>query len=757
MSMSETGSKMSKRRFICEDPKCLKSFTRRDYLIRHEANHSKVRPYHCILCKVRFARKDLLRKHTSSHSHLKKQEAHSNHHKELVIMNFTPNPSSGSKSTDLRELSEQKYCSEEAITEPHYELGNKDDTSSPTGNNSEIKSKNLDLNINPQNCERKPSPDFSERSSSISSNHNVIDNETYSSISNILKDIGIEQIYSLESVNNFLALFWLKFITTYPIIHYHTFEANNSDPKLLLTMISLGMAYTEDKHDYHFSKMIHRNLKNLLFKDVVDRADVKISTLQAILLDNYYCKLLGDTAQFRISELFHGTGINLLRYSGYLDNLVGQPLKDFRQLSSLEQSRQWKEWIDYESSKRTAFFGFLIDVQNTSLFGYRQLLSAFEMQLELPCSDAVWNAANPICFYKEYMKQPKEMSQKYGEGYDPNNGTIPMPEIKIEGNWPSFLWSLRRLMQPYRKHHKEYTMNCFSQFSRLILLHGVLSVVSDLKWRNLIDLRFLSKKKLSDLSKRLMVALLNWRGYFHNQICFTNESLGKLFDDSVLNDYRASNIFWANLTLFQFAVVALHVDTVCVVRLATEFVFHTSSLEGTSRRNTKSYESDRNLEEIEQWTRSADGKLAVEQSSKILNTVINNPEIISYLPHTPWTIYIATLTVWCFETYQDAPCGCSNKNFSHQISASKYSMPFEDEFDYTLAQNDAMSYLARNLEDKEDNIEEPEGVEVEQKYWRNRQQALGIVVFVMLFMKNCQWGNTDTLRRKLYLLVKSHK
>lgn len=57
------------RKFECSFPGCGKAFKRRDYLTRHEGNHSNVRPFQCLLCQKSFARRDLLDKHFRSKSH----------------------------------------------------------------------------------------------------------------------------------------------------------------------------------------------------------------------------------------------------------------------------------------------------------------------------------------------------------------------------------------------------------------------------------------------------------------------------------------------------------------------------------------------------------------------------------------------------------------------------------------------------------------------------------------------------------------
>ncbi|GMG40663.1 unnamed protein product [Ambrosiozyma monospora] len=72
---------MTSYKFVCNFPGCGKSFKRRDYLSRHEANHALTKPYSCQICDFKFARKDLLEKHKSSKSHNSKlAKFNSNNH-----------------------------------------------------------------------------------------------------------------------------------------------------------------------------------------------------------------------------------------------------------------------------------------------------------------------------------------------------------------------------------------------------------------------------------------------------------------------------------------------------------------------------------------------------------------------------------------------------------------------------------------------------------------------------------------------------
>lgn len=73
--------------FKCLEIGCGKSFTRKDYLKRHIANHTTVKPYACVQCQVLFTRKDILEKHYKTKAHHNKR----NQLTKFILKEETPN------------------------------------------------------------------------------------------------------------------------------------------------------------------------------------------------------------------------------------------------------------------------------------------------------------------------------------------------------------------------------------------------------------------------------------------------------------------------------------------------------------------------------------------------------------------------------------------------------------------------------------------------------------------------------------------
>lgn len=593
--------------------------------------------------------------------------------------------------------------------------------------------------------------------------HFTVNEVKHGQIIDILKYVPCLQekisIFTPTRISEYLKLFWRYFDVVYPVIHKATFDVSTSEPELLIAMTTIGMAYCTCSEAYELAIAIHRKFRSMLLVKVGDHPQVSLWVHQSLLLTNYFVKLLGSRNQHSMSEMFHGTNIALLKLSGYLSDLkepTPTVLLNTEQNEYSEQYQEllkqyWNEWVEYECRKRITFFAFICDTQHATLFRHTQGLSAFEINLELPCTDACWAASTPESFWGLYKCQPRsvqirpppshpdELSQYLGESTcengdhggrlmnahnktsnsvkrDEKSKPAPTSRIRGEGSWPSLLFSIRRLMSPYRESQKEYALDCFSQFSRLILLHGLLSVCWDSQWRGLLDMGIVSKRRMSDFRLRLVQAIASWREYFDRQLHALNtpdfnlllsangersynrveygfkeaESAASAVrnrhnsnerfytNSSRLNYYGNSPLLCVNWSLYNFSLVALYVDTSSIQIFAECMSTYSSqsnsdeTSQQTNYNSTKdnvSQESSslgrqqavaRSLEQLKaqktvySWAATDDAKWAVWHCSHFLSKAISNKALLSQADHVPWCLYLSVLCVWAYEVAQVA-------------------------------------------------------------------------------------------------------
>ena len=119
-------------------------------------------------------------------------------------------------------------------------------------------------------------------------------------------------------------------------------------------------------------------------------------------------------------------------------------------LTCTEQA--WHIWVEQESTKRAAFFAFVMDAQHTSIFGHSAALSVSDLHLSLPCSAALWDAKTA-----SRWKAEKHRSE------DP----------------PSFLSALRDLLA------RRTLPSTWSPFARFVLLHGIFNITKHMQEKDL--------------------------------------------------------------------------------------------------------------------------------------------------------------------------------------------------------------------------------------------------------------------------------
>lgn len=606
-----------------------------------------------------------------------------------------------------------------------------------------------------------------------------ISSTTYNSLISLFSESLNTMNCPLNDMELYFKTYWVKFNMIYPIVHYHTTDVNTMNLYLLASILSIGMAMSRNQDAYNISIGLRNQLRTFLYKEITETVQADLSLTQALLLDHFYSKMLGDCKHSRISQLFHGTAIGFLRISGYFDEEYSPDFKLDFLMTPLELDKQWRKWVYFETRKRISYFGFILDSQHSSLFRHTQLLSIFEIQMDLPSSDALWEADSACTFMSRFKIQPRglltrsrpcweidtlrlkgfnkkmEKSDAISDGYHGPSMTI----VRREGEWPGFLWSLRRLMQPYKEHQKEYSLECFSQFSRLILLHGLMSVSWDLNWRGLFDLGFVSKKKLAELSDRLVISLFNWRGYYDTHIAMTNtagttKNYTNMNNDNEyahFNNYNNSILFWSNMTMYYLSNITLHVDLALVLSFSNDYICSesTEAFEIYVKKLTTHDKYENKRERIEKWAESIDGRMAQKESAKLLKLMLNDEDLVEDIPHAPWSVYVPSLIIWCFEKYL-MPSVSDLKGDSDQRNKSRFFNASEKSF--STSKENALRYLTAL---SEYNLKEEATYDSNEEfsYWERQQCVCDVRFLSRHLMEKFMWANVKALRDNLDRLL----
>jgi len=655
---------MERPRYHCKFPGCAKAFKRKDYLSRHRLNHEKTRLFSCKPCGAFFARRDLLKKHERSKSHLnviiKKQgisiflntyQDKNQHNSTELYQNQESKPGTPSISSSwgLGKFKNFRHEFEESLD---WLFG----TDSSEGS---ISPANLleahDLTMNTIN-----------KSTETDCNQTNIHFFTVSGrLAEMLHKIKVSPecitYFSPGNLFAFLNQYWACFDSIYPIIHKFTFEmvlksssssSSDIDILILISIISTGAMFSNSE-SHHFLFEVQSKVRISLIQELQNYQDIKqipIQLLQCLALNDHFNLHYGTDLQHVDFQIYHPMIINLVKEKGMLIG-VNDPLES-KTISELDEV-SYQEWIEYETVKRLALFVYIVDVQRAFFSGKEPCISLFEVQLNLPCTDCMWYSNGMEDFKIQYAKQPRDMKERnrwsstfkdvetrYEQSQDVLKDNL-IPNVHEEGSWPNFLWSIRRLMQPYSNDQIEYHVDCFSQFSRLILLHGVLSLVRDVRKNHLFDIS--TTNKFNSIAAKIEHSFYSWRIYLHSSIAASNSSYvssTKLDHPSPdeLNNYDISPAFWTNITMFNIGLLGLYCNFDHLIR---QFKILEAATDGDEAIPSKF--------SVILWSTSKDGEHSFKQACTLLRIILTNRGSISVVPYLTFAVYISVIVCWIYE------------------------------------------------------------------------------------------------------------
>lgn len=268
-----------------------------------------------------------------------------------------------------------------------------------------------------------------------------------------------------------------------------------------------------------------------------------------------------------------------------------------RELTTLEQS--WHQWIETQSSNRTAFFGFVMDAQHSFMFGHTCILSVHDVRLPLPCADNLWDCGTAEDWDRIMRKIPES---------------------------PGFLPVLKRLLgcTPIPSH-------C-SAYARLILLHGLFSVTAHLKAR---DLATLGVGRLPSENSPRIGPIDTWK-----------DTLEKALDtwSFSLVSRSSSLALEASKPLYRMAYVAIYTDITDVHILAGAPSLLGSLLSANERLRATA--------RVRAWSEKPESKKAIYHCLLLIQELMFTGQQyrarMDNIALRPWSLYHATLILWAY-------------------------------------------------------------------------------------------------------------
>ncbi|KAH6985249.1 C2H2 transcription factor [Ilyonectria destructans] len=204
---------------------------------------------------------------------------------------------------------------------------------------------------------------------------------------------------SRYALSRFVAAYFNVFHEHYPFLHVPTFELETVRVELLLAIAAVGTRYSRDWEVgvelFHLAKAItleglhrrrtaaltHRNgLAQVREPESRNRYDL-VEVIQALLL------LMAIATWFNEEPAVY----EALSIRSVVDSLIREvELKDRRKSSP----PNWRDWVKYESLKRTKLVIFCFFNIHTIVFDMPPMMLSGELYSDLPCSENEWKAAS---------------------------------------------------------------------------------------------------------------------------------------------------------------------------------------------------------------------------------------------------------------------------------------------------------------------------------------------------------------------------
>ncbi|KAL4936963.1 hypothetical protein BDV06DRAFT_232907 [Aspergillus oleicola] len=417
-------------------------------------------------------------------------------------------------------------------------------------------------------------------------------------------------LLSLSALQSYSDLFFLRFNTTYPLIHTATFDPSTIEPVFLASILSMGATYSS-REAHQLAVGIHDSLRNQLFCHGAFSPQPDLWVLQAMLLIDCFGKTRAGPKQRERAQLFHCVLIKLIRRSTCC-SVRSTPIPNLDSTAGdHDREAAWKNAMDAEQRKRLAYLCFNWDTEHSVLFSQSLCMSAFEIRSSLPCSSAAWEAHTAEEWTRHSSRDTEHSFLHVLKGYI-TPGAVPRPR-DLNG------------------------------FSRLVVLHGLMSISADLKRRDQTTLRAEMPERVGAWTPRMGRAYDLWKADFDAD-CLSM----KLGSPTPAEEAkRFTGLKAASMALYRAASLALHVEV-----LDLQIAAGAPQILG---RVVTYSDRGRSRGMLARWLGSSSCGPASRHAAFLLQDAVLSLHDWEQTDafHFPWCLYLATLTVWAFHAREN--------------------------------------------------------------------------------------------------------
>lgn len=434
-------------------------------------------------------------------------------------------------------------------------------------------------------------------------------------------------LLSHRSLQTWLDFFFNQFNAAYPLIHMPTFDADEAESLLLLSLILLGATYG-DKNAHQLAVCIHDVIRPLIFAHAGFSPRPELWTLQTILLVECFGKSRAGQKQHDFSHLFHGLLINLIRRSDCQS--VSQSFHPPPEGSApIILDEAWKQWAYSEQKKRLALLCFMWDTQHAVLFCQSLCMSAFELRCAMPCDQSLWESMNAASWATEYRRS---------QGLQHASSSV----------GPMFLSTLKAYLSPNADSGAVSNLNALSL---ILVLHGIMSIAWDMQRRD-----------QTALGVNSIVGTVSWRHLIGRAYTLWKTDFDKFCENSAAAGDADMTAEWkafaaAYTAIYQAAQALLHMDFLDVqIYAGARHILGRPVQQQDYIRSSRIVKrwaaKDKYHAATAAWHAASMLRDVLAVGDKESNLLGNNSQAFAVthtnLFHVPWCLYLATLTAWAF-------------------------------------------------------------------------------------------------------------
>ncbi|WVN87696.1 uncharacterized protein L203_102884 [Cryptococcus depauperatus CBS 7841] len=635
--------------FSCEHPGCAKSFTRKDHLIRHAANHSQV-TYHCPKCNRGFKRQDLLQRHEARNicgddapntsTSIKRQRSisdapgkpRSNGHRQLApaSLETTAKPTSSTPPSAATSVSVFPVTSitSTATTSSSASLEQtgtqiSSQTDYHPANNFIVSDFMGDWGFSlwaPEQWEallhESLPPSFNETMVDMTLNMPMVPRLQQESaergqdgVASAMLVARLQRSYPefdvpLSWVIDSLQNYWTRTAPTFPFIHRGTFDLDTAPTELIVMMSVIGSVHMTPRRD--FGHLVSK-IRGYLVQGC--GFEMPITTLQTFCLCHVHDTWYGTVESQFVAQCMWPVMVAHSRKKGI--GVTDKP--EFEP----QQEEAWATWAKEEERRRAAYCVLLIDTQLSAFWNQHcsRQLSIFAHHLTLPCTRRQWEAPSAQKWFR--TRAPITNTPPTPRKNNQRSGYLPglHPEFQVTSVSDGYSAAVLAALSLEKFSFKVDMDN--SMTVQMVLI-GLIAIAWDCRTRGGMGIRF--REGTKHWRSIVFKAVIALRAAYEQEVV----RMGDAVESKDLRD------------TFSICIISILSDIPMLCVAAGASIFCGSTIGPRQYADAK--------RRLKLWAQTEDAWTCVWQCARYLRQSL----FAEWGLYTPWAVFLTTLVCWAY-------------------------------------------------------------------------------------------------------------